>query len=46
VKNLYSFTRQMCDTFPISNDLKQVVSLLPLLFRFALDYAIIWVKIK
>jgi hypothetical protein len=32
--------KYLCDTFPIQNGLKQVDALLPLLFNFALEYAI------
>jgi hypothetical protein len=32
--------RYLSDVFPIENDLKQGVALLPLLFNFALEYAI------
>jgi hypothetical protein len=32
--------KYLSDTFPIQNDLKQGDALLPLLFNFALEYAI------
>jgi hypothetical protein len=30
----------ICDTFPLQNDIKEADDVLPLLFNFALEYAI------